>query len=51
MIQKIAALTVEAPLTNELVERGFAPGMAVYGKLKLPGIFQGYDGELGSTGP
>ncbi|CAB4607879.1 unannotated protein [freshwater metagenome] len=51
LIQKIAGLTVEAALTLEPVEREGALGMAVYGKLKLPGVFQGYDGELGIFWP
>jgi len=51
LVQKIAGLTVEAALTIEPVERDGALGMAVYGKLKLPGIFQGYDGELGIFWP
>ncbi|CAM8658527.1 hypothetical protein MCETE7_02068 [Acidimicrobiia bacterium] len=51
LIQKIAGLTVEAALTIEPVERNGALGMAVFGKLKLPGVFQGYDGELGIFWP
>ncbi len=51
LIQKVAGLQVEAAVTLQPVERDGAVGMAIFGKLKLPSVLQGYYGELGIFWP
>lgn len=51
IVQKVAGLDVEAALTLQPVERGGALGIAVSGRLKLPGILQSFTGELGIFWP
>ena len=51
LVQKVTGLEVEAAVTLQPVERGGALGMTLAAKLKLPGIFQGYNGELGIFWP
>ena len=51
IIQKVAGLQVEAAVTLQPVERSGALGMALFGRLKLPGILQGFFGELGLFWP
>ena len=51
IIQKVAGLQVEAAVTLQPVERSGALGIALFGKLKLPSVLQGYYGELGVFWP
>jgi hypothetical protein len=51
IIQKVAGLQVEAAVTLQPVERSGALGMALFGRLKLPSVLQGYFGELGVFWP
>lgn len=51
LIQKVAGLDVEAAVTIQPVERDGALGIALFGKLKLPSVLQGYYGELGIFWP
>ena len=51
IIQKVAGLQVEAAVTLQPVERTGALGIALFGRLKLPSVLQGYFGELGVFWP
>ena len=51
IIQKVAGLQVEAAVTLQPVERSGALGIALFGRLKLPSVLQGYFGELGVFWP
>lgn len=51
LIQQVAGLEVEAAVTLQPVEREGALGIALFGKLKLPSVLQGYYGELGVFWP
>ena len=51
LVQEVTGLEVEAAVTVQPVEREGVVGMTFAAKLKLPGIFQGYNGELGVFWP
>ena len=51
IIQQVAGLDIEAAVTLQPVEREGALGIALFGKLKLPSVLQGYYGELGIFWP
>ncbi len=51
LIQQVAGLQIEAAVTLQPVERDGALGIALFGRLKLPGILQGFFGELGVFWP
>lgn len=51
IIQKVTGLQIESAVTLQPVERDGALGMALFGKLRLPSVLQGYYGELGVFWP
>lgn len=51
LIQQVAGLQIEAAVTVQPVERNGSLGIALFGRLRLPSVLQGYYGELGVFWP
>ena len=51
IIQKVAGLQIDLAVTVQPVERAGDIGLALFGRLRLPSVLQGYNGELGIFWP